>query len=402
MRVDARYRGLGFLALFSVVQLATVTPIKADQTQAPASSTGPAPLCAAAADPLYGWSQTQPIQVGGTPLVGASRQRRYLDSLRGPEGQPIQYKRRGSMFGPDQNTMLDAYEVTYEGLEQPAILYLDFYHFTEPRLPKGFTCGQAFNLGLPPPDVMIARPQLTAVAVAEGKVIPPVALAPIELATPATTVVIFDYFRLIARAAQGRVVTGPPLDAKQLPSHLRQPRTVVVAYPVTCEDRKIAPSAITLVNARGGPVPTTLPDSGDQFALLMPGVTPPPDSIAAVFALEGPPPGLSIKISYREPVCPDAALDMTWPIAMTPARLIDRPPATRPAGDSSGLEWIAVQAVIDHAGNFREGIALGGPESLTKPALEALSAWRAEPGRINGAPIAMPVVVQVGFRNAKN
>jgi hypothetical protein len=35
--------------------------------------------------------------------------------------------------------MLDMYEVTYEGLEEPVTLYLDMYRREEPRAPTGFS-----------------------------------------------------------------------------------------------------------------------------------------------------------------------------------------------------------------------------------------------------------------------
>jgi hypothetical protein len=64
--------------------------------------------------------------------------------MRGPEGQQLSYKRHGSCCGfkdpslPFGGGMLDMYEVTYEGLEEPATLYLDMYRREEPRAPSGF------------------------------------------------------------------------------------------------------------------------------------------------------------------------------------------------------------------------------------------------------------------------
>src|SRR5690606_16645743 len=67
-------------------------------TQAPPTSQGgPAPAaCAPADDPDYGLTARKAVRIGGGPMYMAARQRRYLDSLRGPEGQELSFKRTGT------------------------------------------------------------------------------------------------------------------------------------------------------------------------------------------------------------------------------------------------------------------------------------------------------------------
>src|SRR5688572_2841265 len=109
------------------------------QSSAPAAP--PASTCAVAEDPTYGYTTENPVQVGGGAMYVKAREQRYLDALRGPGGQSIQYKRIGSVpQSPNSRTILDRYEVTYGGLEQPMTLYLDAYHFWTPRAPKGLIC----------------------------------------------------------------------------------------------------------------------------------------------------------------------------------------------------------------------------------------------------------------------
>ncbi|AKJ08276.1 hypothetical protein ATI61_1329 [Archangium gephyra] len=90
--------------------------------------------------PGYGYTKEDPIKVGGGP----DGEHEYLHHLRGPEGQRLRYNRRGSCCGfkdpslPFGGGMLDMYEVTYEGLEKPVILFLDMYRREEPRAPSGF------------------------------------------------------------------------------------------------------------------------------------------------------------------------------------------------------------------------------------------------------------------------
>ncbi|HEU0015124.1 MAG TPA: hypothetical protein VFQ45_15650 [Longimicrobium sp.] len=109
------------------------------------------PADAPGADPReagdeFGYGRGNPVRVGGDVPNGAARQRRYLDALRGPQGQPVTYTRLGSccLFRTPHSERgqgaLDAYEVTYEGLARPVVLYFDMY--TPPgaalRAPEGF------------------------------------------------------------------------------------------------------------------------------------------------------------------------------------------------------------------------------------------------------------------------
>lgn len=116
--------------------------------------------CAVATDPTYGYTRENPIRVGENPLTspiqeipmtsllrGPSRERAYLDALRGPKGEPITYKRSGSLAG--KGVILDAYEITWSGLDQPIVLYLDMYHYVEPKAPVGLTCAYPFPLSEP-------------------------------------------------------------------------------------------------------------------------------------------------------------------------------------------------------------------------------------------------------------
>ena len=100
-----------------------------------------------ATEPDYGISPERPIQVGGTSDDAVTRKRRthYLLSLRGPNGEPVIYKRRGSCCGflggpsPLYGGVLDVFEVSYDGLEEPIELYLDIYRKGRLFVPQGFS-----------------------------------------------------------------------------------------------------------------------------------------------------------------------------------------------------------------------------------------------------------------------
>ena len=102
--------------------------------------------CAAAKDATYGLSVANPIKVGLDAATGPARQLQYLNSLRGPAGQAVQYRRMGT--ASSLGTIFDVYDLAYPGLQMAVRIYLDSYHFDPPTAPLGFTCG--IDIGLSP------------------------------------------------------------------------------------------------------------------------------------------------------------------------------------------------------------------------------------------------------------
>ncbi len=97
-------------------------------------------------DPDYGYTEAKPIMVGGvTTDEGPLNERRFLNSLLGPEGDPVYYERTGSCcdFETENGFMgyglLDVYEVDYEGLEEPITLYINMYDAGPLYIPVNFT-----------------------------------------------------------------------------------------------------------------------------------------------------------------------------------------------------------------------------------------------------------------------
>lgn len=90
----------------------------------------------------YALTGEYPVKVGG---MSAEKQRRYLSSLAGPNGEELKFYRRGaccpyksenSFLG---NALVDVYEVTYKGLKKPKLIYISLYDSEELFIPKGFT-----------------------------------------------------------------------------------------------------------------------------------------------------------------------------------------------------------------------------------------------------------------------
>ena len=102
--------------------------------------------CPVSVDDTYGFTTENPIRVGGDFISGPSRERAYLDHLRGPNGEALSYERNGSLPG-DGDVILDAYQVTGDGVDVE--LYIDMYGYQEPQAPVGFTCTGDFPLAAP-------------------------------------------------------------------------------------------------------------------------------------------------------------------------------------------------------------------------------------------------------------
>ncbi|MCA4778043.1 2-dehydro-3-deoxyphosphooctonate aldolase [Empedobacter stercoris] len=99
-------------------------------------------------DPTYGFSEKNPIQVGGVDKQsGPLNERRFLNALAGPNGEEVEYFRSGSCcpikskndplgFG---QVMLDNYRVTWKGSKDTVSIYINMYDYGSLKAPKGFT-----------------------------------------------------------------------------------------------------------------------------------------------------------------------------------------------------------------------------------------------------------------------
>jgi hypothetical protein len=347
--------------------------------------------CPVSDDDTYGYTAENPIQIGGGALYVKARETRYLDALRGPDGQAISYKRRGAVkSSSDPLILIDVYEVTYDGRDEPVPLYLDAYHYWEQRAPKGFTCVQPIQLQ-PMMDGFRAMDGMRALAVERGST---QSFAPIPLAPDGSAErgVILDAFRMIALDAAAR---GDKAEARRG----QDIRTVIVAHPMACGERAAMPTAVEVIPAQGPPVPRTGDlVKGDALERLTPGLAAPPGSLAAVFPLEHPRRGDRVRIVYDGPACDEGSTAVLLPVSVTPARAVAVPEGALPDGADPAQARLLMQAVIDTDGAFTQAIYVGGPAHLKAAAAEALKGWRAEPARVNGAPIPSSTLLEVRFK----
>ena len=103
-------------------------------------------------DKTYGYTEKNPIKVGGCKTdEGPLNERRFLNALAGPNKESIEYQRLGSccrfetpngLFG---NGFLDRYAITYKGLKEPIILYINMYDSDTLKVPVGFKLKYNYN-----------------------------------------------------------------------------------------------------------------------------------------------------------------------------------------------------------------------------------------------------------------
>ena len=354
------------------------------------------PPCDVAPDETYAYTKERAVQVGGSPLYGASRQRRYLDTLRGPEGQVVTWKRLGQDRAPD-GTIIDAYHVTYEGLEKPVILYLDWYHYNPILAPRGFSCAGPFNIGMPSLDPFKESDHLWSLAVEQGAARD---FEPIPLVSDGVTHgAMYDQFRLVALASRAAAKEGRTLDHRKLPPDMQKTGMVIVSYPATCEGRTLLPAGIGLAPATGGPYERETKGnlSAEVVARLLPGVQLPPGTVAVSYPLRQPRPNDTLVFSYREDGCGVSGNIRRVPLTVTPARPREMPHAILPEGVTDAGPPMLLQVLIDTDGKIQRPEYVGGALPLVEAAKASLSRWQVEPARVNGAPVVSGVVLQVRF-----
>nr|WP_315173243.1 2-dehydro-3-deoxyphosphooctonate aldolase [uncultured Flavobacterium sp.] len=97
-------------------------------------------------DKKYGYDKDYPINIfyRGTK-DDVINQQRFLNALAGPNGEAITFSKLESCCPfPSKNTemgagFLDVYEIKWEGLKNPILLYLNIYERGQLMVPVGFS-----------------------------------------------------------------------------------------------------------------------------------------------------------------------------------------------------------------------------------------------------------------------
>lgn len=104
-------------------------------------------LFQASADPSYGYSKQNPVEVGGAKeMEGPLNERRFLNGLLGASGEQVSHYRVGSCCPfktPNafigNEGLLDVYRVNIAGSSDTLTLYLNMYDKGNLEIPVGFT-----------------------------------------------------------------------------------------------------------------------------------------------------------------------------------------------------------------------------------------------------------------------
>ena len=98
------------------------------------------------ADKSYGYTEDNPIKVGGVDKKeGPLNERRFLNALAGPQGEKVSYYRLGSCCifdtenGLNGRGLLDNYRVPWEGSQDTVSSYINMYDYGQLKAPVGFT-----------------------------------------------------------------------------------------------------------------------------------------------------------------------------------------------------------------------------------------------------------------------
>jgi hypothetical protein len=318
----------------------------------------------------------------------------FLQALRGPAGQGLHFKRLGSFDGPD-DTILDVYQVDYEGTVRQ--LYLDGYRFSEPRAPLGLLCGTTKVLDPPPPDPMETRRQLITLAATRDVM----AAGPISLDSDgsATHGVVLDHVRLVGRAFAEAASSGHSWDATNVPREVSRPHFVVVAYPLVCDDRRSIPPVSVKVSDARGQAPTAMKEArGEQIQDLVPHLNVPAAALAILYDADLALPG-QIEIAYGT-TCDSSPPVIVFPVKGEAGRITRRIAGRVPDGVTlpPGGAQVRVQVYFDFAGMPHFAAYAGGLGTLADAAVAAVAEFRADPPRVNGAPLLQVSTIAVAFQ----
>lgn len=96
-------------------------------------------------DKTYAYSPKNPVKVGGVvDSEGPLNERRFINGLRGPKGEVLQFTRSGSCCsfntpnGFINNTgLLDHYLIYWDGCKDTLDIYINMYDFGELYVPVG-------------------------------------------------------------------------------------------------------------------------------------------------------------------------------------------------------------------------------------------------------------------------
>lgn len=257
-------------------------------------------------------------------------------------------------------------------------LGLAFQDAPPPKSPT-LIVGVSSDVGLAHIAVLRAqRPEITAI--------------PLDTDGSTTRGVVYDRVLLGELRARASAAAGTPLDPSKPPLELMPMAIVVVAKPLSCDGRRVAPKDISLA-FEGKPIRRTALAAPAQMAAMLPGVTLPDGSLAGEFQVVPLRKEATVQVAYDGPACPGGADRVTFTFERTPLKVTTPLAIGLPAGSGAGR--IRVIATLDPDGRVASVRPLDGPEAIGQAASAAAAAFQFEVVRVNGVATAQAMLVTV-------
>jgi len=256
--------------------------------------------------------------------------------------------------------------------------------------PKGFLCWSSFGSNPATPTPTELDRHLLALAVKLGdEEVPPISLDPDSSAQQG---VVLDHVRLVAQAARTARARGQRLDPYALPADVARQRTVIMAFPKSCDGKTIVPVSIQYGDP--GRKPKRLAVVRDEHVNdLVPGFGR-PGVLAVSYDSRWFFEDARVTVRYKGS-CRQSASEVSFVPRYENGGALETPSAIAPAKTPPGV--VMVQAFPDASGRPWQVAYLDGPLLLRQAAIDAAMRWRLVHPRVNGAPIYDAVTLHIPF-----
>ena len=101
--------------------------------------------CSIASDTSYGYTEDNPVKLGGGEANAEERAAAYFSALGGPYGETLTYVKVETIESNDAN--LDVYELDLSGT--PLTMYIDIDNYETPMSPDGMICWEEIPVSAP-------------------------------------------------------------------------------------------------------------------------------------------------------------------------------------------------------------------------------------------------------------
>ncbi len=105
----------------------------------PEPTAAPDSVCVNSTDPTYGFSIDNPIRIGYDPRQAGSVETGCVPWLLGPQGQSLNVQLLDEIQTNEGEFC--KVSVSFEGQDEPDIMYFDIHSYEQPKAPVGYSCG---------------------------------------------------------------------------------------------------------------------------------------------------------------------------------------------------------------------------------------------------------------------